>query len=53
MLNESLRYEIMKSCWNFAPEERPDFVLLVKTISEELPKKPFIKRGSELYLSLQ
>jgi len=46
---------MMKSCWNFVPEERPTFTLLVTTISQQLPEKRFEKKGSddnEFYLSV-
>ena len=30
------RYEIMRSCWNFLPEERLAFTTLVQNISQQL-----------------
>ena len=44
---------MMKSCWNSVPDDRPDFALLVKTISQQLPKTPYVKKDSEAYLPLQ
>ena len=30
------RYEIMRSCWNFGPEDRPCFAELVQDISQQV-----------------
>ena len=44
----------MKACWNFVPDERPDFALLVETITQQLTKPipPFKKKRSEIYLPM-
>ena len=28
------RYKVMRSCWNFTPDERPSFTALVEDINE-------------------
>ena len=30
------RYDIMRCCWKFAPDDRPDFSELVEKINQEL-----------------
>ena len=30
------RYEIMRDCWKFEPEDRPCFATLVKVISQQV-----------------
>ena len=44
----------MKSSWNFVPDERPGFALLVNTISQQLTKPviPYKKKRSEIYLPM-
>jgi len=47
------RYEIMKSCWKFMPEERPGFGELVKKIEnmvDVVSKKSMLKKKSTAYL---
>jgi len=46
------RYEIMKSCWKFMPEERPVFGELVKKIDNLVSKKPMLKKKSTVYLPI-
>ena len=49
------RYEIMRSCWNFLPEERPAFTTLVQNISQQLEvDNPKLDEDSEdTYLKVQ
>ena len=37
------RYEIMKSCWKFVPEDRPTFSLLVEQLNQHPIKSQFIE----------
>ena len=53
--HDHFRYEIMKSCWKFMPEERLDFSDLVKKIEclkTALRKNPLLKKRSTAYLPI-
>ena len=53
IIHVCFRYNVMKACWNFVPDERPGFALLVTTIGQQLTKPiPFEKKRSEIYLPM-
>ena len=59
LLMKIFRYELMKSCWNFRPEDRPCFEELVKNISQQVevlkqqkPPPPLLTNPSSAYLKV-
>ena len=43
-----IRYEIMRDCWKFEPEDRPCFATLVKVIGQQVQLLKLKKSSSKL-----